>query len=116
MLQRRGEERTFCKTWVEIHWKNQLGQTREAIANLEDISMSGACLQLERPIPLRTVLTFTYQNTELTGTVRHCVLREVGFVLGVQFDPGCRWSARNFKVPRQVQPRARVPRLANRPQ
>jgi hypothetical protein len=114
MLERRNQERMLTGERVQVQWKDQLGQTLEVVANLEDISLSGACIQLDRPIPLRTALRLTYQKTELTGTVRHCVLREIGYVLGIEFDPGSQWSARNPRVQQEVHPRTRVSRTSNR--
>lgn len=110
MLDRRVEPRMLCADLVDVQWKDKAGRTRRSVANLEDISISGACLQLDRPIPLNTSLRITYPKGELSGRIRYCVFREIGYFLGVEFDEGCRWSQRHFKPQHLLDPR----RLAKR--
>ncbi len=98
MLDRRIEPRMLCADIVEIQWKDQkTGRIRRAMANLDDISRSGACLLVDQLIPVKTPLRIVYPNGELTGKVSYCVLREVGYITGVEFDPGCQWSQRNYR-------------------
>ena len=52
MDERRSETRMMCADMVEVRWRDRSGKERGAIAILEDISASGACLQVELPIPL----------------------------------------------------------------
>ena len=110
MLDRRVETRMLCADIVDVKWKDKSGRTRRGVANLEDISLSGACLQLENPIPLQTMVYITYPKGELLGKVRYCVYREIGYFLGVEFEPGCRWSQRQFRPQHMLDPR----RLVNR--
>jgi hypothetical protein len=44
----------LCADLVDVQWRDQIGRTRRGVANLEDISLSGACLQVDRPVPLGT--------------------------------------------------------------
>lgn len=74
MLDRRSELRMLCADVVEIHWRTN-GRNHRCTAGLEDISTSGACLQLERPVPLLTTVRIRHAAGELTGTVRYCILR-----------------------------------------
>ncbi len=110
MLDRRVEPRMLCADLVDVHWKDQAGRTRRAVANLEDISLSGACIQVDRPIPLNTGVRITYPKGEFMGLVRYCVFREIGYFLGVEFDSGSRWSQRQYKPQHLLDPR----RLVNR--
>jgi len=105
MQERRIEQRLLCADLVEIEWKDKSSRKRHAVANLEDISLSGACLQMDTSIPLFTKVKINYVNGELTGSVRYCVYREIGYFLGVQFDEGVRWSQRNFKPMHLFDPR-----------
>ena len=114
MLDRRVETRMLCADLVDLHWKDQSGKTRRLIANLEDISLSGACIQLDRPIPLGTKVRLMYPKGELSGSIRYCVFREIGYFLGVEFEPDCRWSLRQYKPQHMLDPRRLVRNSANR--
>ena len=105
MLDRRVEPRMLCADLVDVQWKDQSGRTRHIVANLEDISLSGACLQVDKPIQLNSTVRVTYPNGELTGRIRYCVFREIGYFLGVEFDPGSRWSQKEFKPQHMLDPR-----------
>jgi PilZ domain len=110
MMERRVEPRLLCADLVDVQWKDQTGRIRRGVANLEDISLSGACLQVERPVALGTPFRITYPNGILMGKVRYCVFREIGYFLGVEFEPGNRWSQRSYKPQHLLDPR----KLANR--
>ena len=110
MMERRVEPRLLCADLVDVQWKDQTGRIRRGVANLEDISLSGACLQVERPVALGTPFRITYPNGVLMGKVRYCVFREIGYFLGVEFEPGNRWSQRSYKPQHLLDPR----KLANR--
>jgi len=56
MRERRVKSRMMCADMVDICWKDTGGRTRRSTALLEDISHHGACLQLEREMPLETEL------------------------------------------------------------
>ncbi len=95
----------LCADLVDVQWKDQSGRTRHSVANLEDISLSGACLQMEKPIHLNSTVRITYPSGELTGRIRYCVFREIGYFLGIEFDPGCRWSQKEFQPQHMLDPR-----------
>ena len=98
----------LCADLVDIRWRDQAGRLRRGVANLEDISISGACLQMDRPVGLGTVFQITYPNGELTGKVKYCVFREIGYFLGIEFDSGSRWTEREFKPQHLLDPRRLV--------
>ena len=52
----RSEARMLCADLVDIRWKDKSGRGRKATAVLEDISASGACVQIDGPIPQNTVV------------------------------------------------------------
>ena len=108
MQNRRAEPRMLCADLVDVQWQDRRGKLRRAIANLEDISVSGACLQLDTPIPPQTTLRISYPKGELQGRVCYCVYREIGYFLGIEFDPGYRWSLRQFRPEHLLDPRRLV--------
>ena len=106
MLDRRIEPRMLCADIVDVRWEDQkTGRTRRTTANLDDISRFGACLILDLPIPVKTPLRIAHPSGELTGKIAYCHLREVGYVIGVEFDPDCRWSQENYQPQHLYDPR-----------
>jgi hypothetical protein len=110
----------LCADLIDVHWTDRSGHNRSAVANLEDISLSGLCLQLDMPVPSETVLHMAHPKAALEGRVRYCVFRETGYFIGVQFEPGCKWSQRQFRPKHMLDPRrlviASVKRAARRAQ
>src|SRR5208283_1161992 len=104
----------LCADLVDVKWKDQTGRTRRGVANLEDISLAGACLQVDRPVPLGTSFRISYPAGELIGTVKYCVFREIGYFLGIEFEPGSRWSQRHFRPQHLLDTRKLVTRAINR--
>jgi hypothetical protein len=96
MTDRRSEGRMMCADMVEVSWSERSGKHRSAIALLEDISASGACIQLEMPVPKGVEIRWDAQRQEFRGTVRYCVYREIGYFVGVEFEPSSRWSRKTF--------------------
>ena len=104
----------LCADLVDIQWRDQNNRNRRGVANLEDISLSGACIQVERPVPLGSAIRITYPSGELLGRVKYCVFREIGYFLGVEFDPGNRWSQRAYRPQHLLDPRRLITRVSNR--
>ncbi len=109
MQDRRVEPRMLCADLVEVHWRDKGNRARRCVANLEDISLSGACLQVDGPLPLQTSIRISLPKGELMGRVRYCVYREIGYFIGVEFEPGSRWSQRAFRPQHLLDPRRLVP-------
>ncbi len=97
MEERRSEIRMLCADMVEAHWKDKAGRTRKATALLEDISRYGACLQFERAISIDAPIELVCAGETFHGYVRYCVFREIGYFVGIQFDPASPWTRRHFK-------------------
>ena len=98
----------LCADLVDVQWKDQSGRTRRSVANLEDISLSGACIQLDKPITLKAEVKINYPKGELKGTVRYCVYREIGYFIGIEFEVGSRWSQSDFSPQHLLDPRRLV--------
>ena len=97
MPERRSEVRMLCADLIEIEWREGSGKTQRAQAVLEDISASGACLQLEAPLPLGAAIQWRSPKKEFQGTVRYCVYREIGYFVGIQFDAASKWSRKEYR-------------------
>lgn len=105
MDDKRRETRLLCAELVQVNFRAESGRQQRCVANLEDICATGLCLQSETRIPDGTNLTVRYGNGELSGIVRYCVFRDIGFLIGVEFDAGCRWSETDFKPEHLLNPR-----------
>jgi hypothetical protein len=97
MDERRSEARMLCADMMEVWWKDSMGKAGQAMALLEDISSSGACLQLETAIPLASEIWWKSPKQEFEGHVRYCVYREIGYFVGVEFASESRWSSKKYK-------------------
>lgn len=115
-MERRSEPRMLCADLVDARWRDKAGKSRRAVANLEDISLSGACIQLDEQIPLGTRMTITYPKGEYSGVVRYCQFREIGYFVGLQFEPGSKWSQRAFKPLHLLDPRTLAGKDADSPE
>jgi hypothetical protein len=87
----------LCADMVEVCWKDDTGRKRRAVGLLEDISPSGACLQLETAVPLGVEITWESPKREFTGCVQYCVYREIGYFVGVEFDSKSKWSKKAYR-------------------
>ncbi len=114
MDERRIDNRLLCAELVEVIFEDDLGRKRRRVANLEDISLTGICLQLEKAVPPGTAITMSYGDGELVGIVRYCVFRDIGYFLGIQLEEGCRWSTQHFKPQHLLDPQELMDRAMTR--
>jgi hypothetical protein len=61
---------------------------------LADISVSGAAVRVQCPVHVGAAVSFGYQNQTLVGKVKHCARQADAYLLGIEFEAGCRWSPR----------------------
>jgi hypothetical protein len=101
---RRDDNRLLCAEIVQLVWEDPSGRQRRSVANLEDISLSGLCLQVENPIPTGTPIAMEYGDGELVGTIRYCRFQEWGYFLGIELLDGCRWSSQHFRPQHLLDP------------
>lgn len=113
MQDRRSEVRMLCADMVHVRWRDEDGKSVRAMGLLEDISHSGACLQLEAPVPLAAKISWDSHKHRFRGEVRYCVYREVGYFVGVELEAGSRWSQESFKPRHLLDPQTLL-RAANR--
>lgn len=99
--ERRGHNRYLCADLVRVQWFESegphFGQTLEAV--LEDISTLGACVQVDRSIPLNSPITLSIGKASFRGGVCYSVFRDYGFFVGIRFFPGQRMVASRGDAP-----------------
>jgi hypothetical protein len=111
---RREDNRLLCAEIVQLVWQDDTARQRRSVANLEDISLAGLCLQVESPIPTGTPIAMEYGDGELVGTVRYCRFQDCGYFLGIELVEGCRWSSKHFRPQHLLDPRELVDRAMSR--
>jgi hypothetical protein len=99
MQDRRVNPRMLCADLVKIEWLDKCGVAHSAVANLEDISSSGACLQMEEDVPLQSVVKITHEK---------------GSRLRVRFATACLRTSVIFWVLSLNQGSAGAPRTSSR--
>ena len=97
MQERRSEVRMLCADMVEVCWKDQAGRAQKATGLLEDISAFGACLQMETDVPLEAEIHWESPQQAFAGRVRYCVYREIGYFVGMEFEPESRWRKETYQ-------------------
>lgn len=101
------EDRELCADLVKVQWKSESGPTHSEWAILEDISPSGACLEIDEPISVDTLVSLEFTEDRCQARVKYCNYDKVNYLLGVQFENGYRWSRRKFKPQHLIQFRLR---------
>jgi len=101
---RRDTGRLLCAELVELCWLAADGKQQRRVANLEDISLSGVCLQIESSIPSGTPVSIRYGDGELLGSVRYCRFEGLGYFLGVELAEGCKWSSQHYRPEHLLDP------------
>jgi PilZ domain len=94
---RRKKNRNLCAELLMVSWLEADGHSRTEWGTLEDISATGACLHLEQSIPAETKVTLHYPRGKYEGQVKYCTVQQIGYSLGIAFDPGYRWSKLDFQ-------------------
>lgn len=101
----------LCSNLLDVEWTDDKGRHRKSTGNLEDISLSGACVQVERPIPLNTHVRIAHPQGNFKGTVRYCIFRDLGYFLGIEFEPGSKWTQGQFRPQHMLDPRTLLSRV-----
>jgi len=74
----------------------EAGGLREEVANLEDISPSGACVQLEAAAREGADIEIVCAQCRLKGKVSYCRFVEIGYDVGVAFVKPRAWNRRQY--------------------
>jgi hypothetical protein len=94
--ERRVHKRLLCAELVEVTWSDRQGKQNRRVANLEDVSKSGLCLQLECAIYSGTEIRMSYKGSVFSGMVRYTVYRDNAYFIGIELDQENQWSFRRF--------------------
>jgi hypothetical protein len=105
MNDRRSEQRLLCSQLVIFRLGEPAGSAESHEAILEDISAAGACVQLNKPVPVGAAGHLVVPGRRLPGTIRYCEFREIGHFVGIEFDPGVLWSEEDFRPEHLLDPR-----------
>jgi hypothetical protein len=97
MAERRSEPRYMCSELVSILIHHEGQTVQRAMANLEDISPSGACFQLEEAIRLGAGIEIVCSTCRFKGKVRNCRCAGGGYDVGVAFDKPQAWDATRYQ-------------------
>ena len=103
MPDRRAEFLLLCSDLVKIRLESV--HPGPLLANLEDISSSGACLQLDRPLTVGTGISFRLGRHKFRGRTRYCLHNEIGYFVGIQFDASRKWSQDIYEPKHLLDPR-----------
>ena len=98
MNDRRFDVRVPVADTVSLSWTDHAGQKQHVPADLADISRSGASVRSQHPVKVGTTVSLGYQDQNFAGKVRSCVSGSAGYVLGIEFEDGYRWSPRTPTV------------------
>lgn len=93
MNERRAEPRFMCSDLVTVELENP-GQT--VVANLEDISPSGACLEMQQAVPTGAKMVLDCSGCRFRGEVRYCVFHQTGYQVGLELME-CKWSKEDYE-------------------
>src|ERR1044071_9709809 len=90
--ERRSDPRLWCAELVSVQFKDSRGRKRKVVANLEDISTSGAGVQLSRPIPANTRVTVQSTSRVYRAVTAWCRRQPDGYHAGLKFTKESKWS------------------------
>jgi hypothetical protein len=105
-LERRSESRLWCSDLVQLWWKPEGRWKRKGLGVLEDISPSGACVQLEDPVPKGVAVRIKHPDWKVEGEVRYCLYRDHGYFVGVKLADNFKWSEAVFRPKHLLDPQS----------
>ena len=104
----------LCADLVAVAWMDASGKRRRGSGNLEDISTSGACIQMDWPVPPGTLMRISHPKCKFEATVKYCLFRDTGYFLGLEFKPDSKWSKHEFRPQHLLDPRKLTERAEKR--
>lgn len=90
--ERRGTSRLLCSDLVQLVWLDPNGAQRREIVILENLSLAGVGLFMGVAVPEGTAVQLVTNDLELTGSIKHCLFRENGYVVGMELDQDSKWA------------------------
>ena len=96
MTDRRLQPRISDAELVMLAW-NENGTTLRQLGSLENLSLNGAGMIVDKALPVGTTVSMTYGEGELTAVVRHCTPLAEGHFIGLEFVGESRASVLHFQ-------------------
>ena len=81
------EPRTVLWAAAEILWQDATGMSFRVPGTLEDTSISGACIRVQRPFTIGSHITIRWHREQFSAVARNCRRDGHGFLLGVRREP-----------------------------
>jgi hypothetical protein len=78
------EARTVLWAAAEVSWQDATGTSFRAPATLEDTSLSGACIRVQRPFTIGSRIIVKWHREQFTAVARNCRSDGHGFLLGLR--------------------------------
>jgi len=97
MKEARSEPRYMCADLVKVVVHDAGRPPSEVVANLEDISPSGACIQLDEAIGEGADIELVCSQCRMKGKVRNCRFVDIGYDVGVEFSQRGSWNRERFE-------------------
>ena len=97
MTDKRSEPRYMCSELVNILIRHEDQTVLEAIANLEDISPSGAGVQLDEAVRVGADIEIVCATWRFQGKVRNCRFAGSLYDVGVAFDDPGAWDPSRYE-------------------
>ena len=97
MVERRSSQRSLCADLVTVQIHEGRARRHETVANLEDISRSGACVQMDRKVRPGASVEIICSACRLKGRVRYCRFSDIGYNVGIQFERPNSWNRQRFE-------------------
>ena len=84
---------------MEVTFSDQSGRRFSQTGLLEDVAQGGACINSSVPVSTGRPVHIRAKDgaTEFTARVRYCQMKEEGYLLGIQFEPGSEWNRGDWR-------------------
>ena len=96
MIDRRLQPRISDAELVMVSWEEN-GTTLRQLGSLENLSLNGAGMIVDKALAVARAVTMTYGEGELTAVVRHCTPLAEGHFIGLEFVGESRASVLHFQ-------------------
>jgi hypothetical protein len=90
------EPKIMCAHLVTIRVPDE-ADSEPVIANLEDISASEACIQIETAIREGADIEMICSNCQFKGKVKYCHFDSDGYDVRIAFDEQSTWTKERFE-------------------
>lgn len=91
------QNRYQCSELVKVLYEDRFGRTREAIANLEEISSKSATLLFDDPLDRGLPISFSVKGHDMYGLIESSAADPtLGWFVRIRLNQFSRWCGRMF--------------------